>query len=202
MRAILLLLSVITISCQKVNHNSTATHVLPVPLAQNGGGVEGEGEQPPFVGEGKGSPISFEGTGGTGTSSNSGPTRSRIVETKYGKVQGISVTIAQGRHNPLKNKIVYVGIPYASPPIKSHRFGPTQTALPWDGVKDAVKPGFVCPQMLPDIRNETAALKEMPRGYLEYLKKVEPYLRNQSEDCLFLNIYSPSGEKLELYPFI
>lgn len=56
--------------------------------------------------------------------------------------------------------------------------------------------------MLPDIRNETAALKEMPRGYLEYLKKVEPYLRNQSEDCLFLNIYSPSGEKLELYPFI
>lgn len=108
MRAILLLLSVITISCQKVNHNSTATHVLPVPLAQNGGGVEGEGEQPPFVGEGKGSPISFEGTGGTGTSSNSGPTRSRIVETKYGKVQGISVTIAQGRHNPLKNKIVEV----------------------------------------------------------------------------------------------
>lgn len=45
------------------------------------------------------------------------------------------------------NLQVYVGIPYASPPIKSHRFGPTQTALPWDGVKDAVKPGFVCPQV-------------------------------------------------------
>jgi carboxylesterase type B len=42
---------------------------------------------------------------------------------------------------------VYVGIPYASPPIKSHRFGPTQTPVPWDGIRDAIKPGFVCPQV-------------------------------------------------------
>lgn len=53
--------------------------------------------------------------------------------------------------------------------------------------------------MMPDIRNESAALKEMPRGYLEYLKKVEPYLRNQSEDCLYLNIYSPIGKWTHVY---
>ncbi|ODN01299.1 Neuroligin 4-like [Orchesella cincta] len=88
---------------------------------------------------------------------------------------------------------VFLNIPYASPPIKSHRFSPTQTPIPWDGVRQATKPGFVCPQMMPDISNETAALKEMPRGYFEYLRHVEPFLRNQSEDCLYLNIFAPIG---------
>lgn len=49
--------------------------------------------------------------------------------------------------------------------------------------------------MMPDISNETLALKEMPRGYYDYLRHVEPYLRNQSEDCLHLSIYSPIGKE-------
>lgn len=49
----------------------------------------------------------------------------------------------------------------------------------------------VCPQRLPDIHNETAALERMPKGRLEYLKRLLPYLQNQSEDCLYLNIYVP-----------
>lgn len=47
--------------------------------------------------------------------------------------------------------------------------------------------------MMPDISNETAALKEMPKGYFEYLRHVEPFLRNQSEDCLHLSIYAAIG---------
>ncbi len=47
---------------------------------------------------------------------------------------------------------------------------------------------------MPDIRDEGGALKEMPRGYLDLLRRVEPYLRNQSEDCLYLNIFSPVGK--------
>lgn len=51
--------------------------------------------------------------------------------------------------------------------------------------------GPVCPQRLPNIANETAALEKMPKGRLEYLKRLLPYLKNQSEDCLYLNIYVP-----------
>lgn len=49
----------------------------------------------------------------------------------------------------------------------------------------------VCPQRLPDISNETVALERMPKGRLEYLRRLLPYLKNQSEDCLYLNIYAP-----------
>lgn len=31
----------------------------------------------------------------------------------------------------------------------------------------------------------------MPKGRLEYLRRLLPYLQNQSEDCLYLNIYVP-----------
>lgn len=50
----------------------------------------------------------------------------------------------------------------------------------------------VCPQVLPNVANETLALETMPRRRLEYLKKVLPKLNSQSEDCLYLNIYVPS----------
>jgi hypothetical protein len=52
------------------------------------------------------------GIGGGGVGTGSGQTgdssRSRIIETKYGRVQGLSITIAQGKVNPLKNKYVEV----------------------------------------------------------------------------------------------
>lgn len=114
---------------------------------------------------------------------------SRTVRTKYGDVSGVIVTLESRHLEPVE---VFRGIPYASPPLGSLRFMPPVTGALWSGVKVADRFGPVCPQRLPDILNETAALKRMPMGRLEYLKRLMPFLRNQSEDCLYLNIYAPA----------
>ncbi|XP_067638484.1 neuroligin-4, Y-linked isoform X2 [Eurosta solidaginis] len=113
---------------------------------------------------------------------------SRIIHTRNGAISGVIVQL-EGRHlDPVE---AYRGIPYASPPVGNLRFMPPVSAAMWSGVKKADRFSPVCPQRLPDISNETAALERMPKGRLEYLKRLLPYLQNQSEDCLYLNIYVP-----------
>jgi hypothetical protein len=128
-------------------------------------------------------------SGGNSAAGNRPVMSTRIVQTRYGKLQGIILPMENQRH--LKPVEVFLGIPYATPPVRSNRFSPTRTPSPWDGVRIADTPGPVCPQKLPDISNETAALERMPKGRVEYLKRLLPYLKNQSEDCLYLNIYTP-----------
>ena len=55
--------------------------------------------------------------------------------------------------------------------------------------------GPVCPQQPPQIRNESAALQNMGKGRLRALKQIVPQLKNQSEDCLYLNVYAPLSGK-------
>ncbi|XP_018308957.1 neuroligin-4, Y-linked [Mycetomoellerius zeteki] len=106
---------------------------------------------------------------------------SRIVRTKYGELSGVIVTLDRY----LEGVEVFRGVPYASPPIGSLRFMPPVTGALWQGVKIADKFGPVCPQKLPELSDK------MPKGRVEYLKRLLPYLKNQSEDCLYLNIYAP-----------
>ncbi|KAG6442963.1 hypothetical protein O3G_MSEX002596 [Manduca sexta] len=114
---------------------------------------------------------------------------SRIVQTKYGKLQGIVLGMDEHRYlSPLE---VFLGVPYATPPVGSNRFSPTRTPSPWDGVRVSDRPGPACPQKLPDLDDERNLLEKMPRGRLEYIKRLMPYLKNQSEDCLYLNIFAP-----------
>lgn len=122
-------------------------------------------------------------TSGTGTLS------SRVVRTKYGDLRGVIVTLESRYLDPVE---VFRGIPYASPPLASLRFMPPVSGALWSGIKVADRFSPVCPQVLPDIRNETAVLKRVSKGRLEYLKRILPFLVNQSEDCLYLNIYAPA----------
>ncbi|ENN77151.1 hypothetical protein D910_04133 [Dendroctonus ponderosae] len=137
---------------------------------------------------------------------------SRIVQTRYGRLQGLLVPMDPQRFlKPIEVRLknwaincffqVFLGVPYATPPVQSNRFSPTRTPSPWDGVRVSDKMGPVCPQRLPNISNETAALERMPKGRLEYLKRLLPLLKNQSEDCLYLNIFSPTqGRSQRLFP--
>lgn len=107
---------------------------------------------------------------------------SRTVKTKYGDLKGVIVKLERN----LGGVEVFRGVPYASPPVGSLRFMPPVNGAPWHGVKVADKFGPVCPQKLPELTNA------MPPGRMEYLRRLLPLLRNQSEDCLYLNIYAPA----------
>lgn len=122
------------------------------------------------------------------TDRTGGPLTSRTIRTKYGDVSGVIIALDSRHLEPVE---VFRGIPYAMPPVGNLRFMPPVTGALWSGVKMADKFSAVCPQKLPDISNETLTLKRISRGRLDYLRRLLPYLQNQSEDCLYLNIYAP-----------
>jgi para-nitrobenzyl esterase len=91
-------------------------------------------------------------------------TQSCIVSTKHGKLQG-----------SMENKLViFKGIPFAAPPVGNLRWMPPQPVTPWDGVRSALEYGTIAPQ------------NPIPAGFIG---GGEP--ERQSEDCLYLNVYSP-----------
>lgn len=110
-----------------------------------------------------------------------GELTSRVVRTKYGDLSGVIVTLER----TLESVEVFRGVPYASAPIGSLRFMPPVSGALWSGVRKADRFGPVCPQKLPELADN------MPKGRLDYLRRLMPHLRNQSEDCLYLNIYAP-----------
>ena len=90
----------------------------------------------------------------------------------------------------------FLGVPYASPPTNTLRFMPPVTSTYWRGIRLANRFGPVCPQNVPYINNTTESLKKMSNSRFEYLKRVVTFLRNQSEDCLYLNLYVPYNNPL------
>ncbi|CAH1118454.1 unnamed protein product [Phaedon cochleariae] len=121
----------------------------------------------------------------------------RIVRTKYGPLRGIILHI----HPSVE---AFLGVPYATPPVGSLRYMPPVTPSLWRTTRLADRFSPVCPQRLPDISNRSEALLEFPKGQLLHLEKILPLLANQSEDCLYLNLYVPrtatGGEESSLLP--
>ena len=116
----------------------------------------------------------------------------RTVMTTSGELRGVIVT-PTNRH--LQNVEMFLGVPYAAPPLGHLRFMPPKSPDKWDGVKKADSLPPVCPQSLPDVSNRRESLKRMPLGRFKYLQRLIPHLRNQSENCLYLNIYTPVSGK-------
>jgi len=69
---------------------------------------------------------------------------------------------------------VFNGIPYAAPPVGQLRWQPPRPASSWTGVRDATNPGSDCVQTAVAWR---------------------PAAASTSEDCLFLNVWTPKRSK-------
>ncbi|XP_015109365.1 uncharacterized protein LOC107036135 [Diachasma alloeum] len=104
------------------------------------------------------------------------------IRVKQGRLRGY---VVEPSANPQQLVDVFLGVPYAEPPVGLFRFSPPRSPQPWRDVRIAKEFAPVCPQVLPDLR-----LEVMP-GRHEYLERLLPYLKNQSEDCLYLNVYAP-----------
>lgn len=87
-----------------------------------------------------------------------------IVRTDCGPICGLEVK------SPETNirYVSFQGIPYARPPVGELRFKPPEPVEPWTEVKDCCQERDVCMQ------------------YHMYLRHLQG-----SEDCLFLNVYTP-----------
>ena len=72
----------------------------------------------------------------------------------------------------------YLGIPYARPPTGALRWQPPQAPAAWQGAREATRFGSACAQTANYFTTNDPAAFDRPYG---------------SEDCLYLNVWSPSG---------
>jgi para-nitrobenzyl esterase len=102
---------------------------------------------------------------------------SEIVTIEGGQISGVAD----------RGVRVFKGIPYARPPIGELRWRPPQAVVAWTGVRDASRFGFECPQT----------------QYQDGSVYIRP-LQRQSEDCLFLNVWTAAskGDKRPVFVWI
>uniref|UniRef100_A0A3B3W1J7 Carboxylic ester hydrolase n=1 Tax=Poecilia latipinna TaxID=48699 RepID=A0A3B3W1J7_9TELE len=93
-----------------------------------------------------------------------------IVYTKYGRVRGRVMKVLDGYIR------VFLGIPYARPPVGSYRFMPPTPMPKWEHVKDA----GALPNSCYQIHDTTFPGAEMWNPNTPV-----------SEDCLYLNVWGP-----------
>ena len=123
---------------------------------------------------------------------------SRTVMTRQGAVRGLKIDLRPS-HQALGMVDAFLGIPYAGAPVGQLRFMPPTSPQPWTYMREVTEFPPVCPQILPDLNDTQKALDYMTVGRLDYLKNLIRYLYHQSEDCLYLNIYTPTprSDRLE-----
>ncbi|XP_069463192.1 fatty acyl-CoA hydrolase precursor, medium chain-like [Ambystoma mexicanum] len=113
-----------------------------------------------------------------------------LVSTKYGQLQGKQLRV-KGTDRAIDT---FYGIPFAKPPIGELRYAPPEPADPWSGVREATAYPPMCLQDLTSMD----LLKEVLQADIPTF--------SISEDCLYLNIYTPSdrrkGDKLPVMVWI
>ncbi|NXV62858.1 SASB hydrolase, partial [Molothrus ater] len=108
------------------------------------------------------------------------------AETKYGRVRGYQFQVDTAD----RTVNVFLGLPFAKPPVGSLRFSEPQPPEPWEGVRDATSYPPMC-------------LQDQVQGqdFSDLItNRKEKVALQVSEDCLYLNVYTPvsTGENEKL----
>ncbi len=111
-----------------------------------------------------------------------------VVTTTYGKLRGFKKELNNEILGPV---IQFLGVPYAAPPTGERRFQPPEPPVSWSDIRNATQFGPVCPQTLLEGRLPDVML---PVWFTNSIEVVSSYVQDQSEDCLFLNIYVPTED--------
>ncbi|XP_039881263.1 carboxylesterase 5A-like [Simochromis diagramma] len=102
-----------------------------------------------------------------------------VVHTKLGSLKGEYVSV-KGKETGVH---AYLGVPFAKPPLgPSLRLAPPQPVGGWEGVRDATKQPPMCIQS-----------KETVLDLVDKLGALLAEIPDISEDCLYLNIYTPAN---------
>ncbi|OXB61786.1 hypothetical protein ASZ78_004059 [Callipepla squamata] len=114
------------------------------------------------------------------------------VVTKYGTVRGYQIRV-----NAAERSVnVFLGLPFAKPPVGPLRFSEPQPPEPWRGVRDATSYPPMCLQdkIIGQFASDAVTNRK------------EKVRLQTSEDCLYLNIYTPvstgSQEQLPVFVWI
>lgn len=111
-----------------------------------------------------------------------------VVTTVYGKLRGVKKEL----NNEILGPVVqFLGVPYATPPVGKLRFQPPEPPMSWPEVRNATHFAPVCPQTIVEGRLPDVML---PVWFTNSIDVVSTYVQDQSEDCLYLNIYVPTED--------
>ncbi|XP_063751873.1 neuroligin-2b isoform X2 [Eleginops maclovinus] len=110
-----------------------------------------------------------------------------IVSTGYGKIRGIRKELNNEILGPVEQ---FLGVPYATAPVGERRFQPPEAPGSWQEIRNATQFAPVCPQNVHGVLPEIM----LPVWFTDNLDAAATYVQNQSEDCLYLNIYVPTED--------
>ncbi|XP_010163112.1 fatty acyl-CoA hydrolase precursor, medium chain [Antrostomus carolinensis] len=112
------------------------------------------------------------------------------VVTKYGSVRGYRFKVDAAE----RSVNVFLGVPFAKPPVGPLRFSEPQPPESWKGVRDATSYPPMCLQD-----------KVQGQFFSDIItNRKEKVILQMSEDCLYLNVYTPvsTGKQKKLPVFV
>ncbi|XP_061525716.1 neuroligin-2a isoform X3 [Phycodurus eques] len=117
------------------------------------------------------------------------PSKHPVVTTNYGKLRGVKKDLNNEILGPVEQ---YLGVPYATAPIGDRRFQPPEAPGSWQEIRNATQFAPVCPQNVHGVLPEIM----LPVWFTDNLDVAAGYIQNQSEDCLYLNVYVPMEDDI------